>query len=177
MMRWWWFGPAVTQEELEREMRAMKDGGIGGFEVQPVYPLALDDPPHGIRNLPYLSDGFLDALRFVNQKAQELGMRMDLTLCSGWPYGGSKVPVIQAAGMLRVVRVPVPAGEDSVPVPGLEAGEYLMAAWAVRDDRGLLSGTNVQELTDLGGPRVQLAGKAANSTPCCSFFPAERACK
>ncbi len=157
MMRWWWFGPAVTQEELEREMRAMKDGGIGGFEVQPVYPLALDDPPHGIRNLPYLSDGFLDALRFVNQKAQELGMRMDLTLCSGWPYGGSKVPADQAAGVLRVVRVPVPAGEDSVPVPGLEAGEYLMAAWAVRDDRGLLSGTNVQELTDLGGPRVQLA--------------------
>jgi hypothetical protein len=35
MMRWWWFGPAVTRAELEREMRAMKDGGIGGFEKQP----------------------------------------------------------------------------------------------------------------------------------------------
>src|SRR5437763_634039 len=35
MMRWWWFGPAVTKPELEREMRLMKDGGIGGFEVQP----------------------------------------------------------------------------------------------------------------------------------------------
>src|SRR6478672_4096528 len=42
MMRWWWFGPAVTKAELEREMRLMKEGGIGGFEVQPVYPLALD---------------------------------------------------------------------------------------------------------------------------------------
>jgi len=39
MMRWWWFGPAVTKPELEREMRLMKEGGIGGFEVQPVYPL------------------------------------------------------------------------------------------------------------------------------------------
>ena len=31
MMRWWWFGPSVTEAELEREMRVMKEGGIGGF--------------------------------------------------------------------------------------------------------------------------------------------------
>ena len=49
MMRWWWFGPGVAKPELEKEMRMMKAGGIGGFEVQPVYPLALDDPtPPGI---------------------------------------------------------------------------------------------------------------------------------
>ena len=47
MMRWWWFGPAVTKTGLEREMRLMKEGGIGGFEVQPVYPLALDDDATG----------------------------------------------------------------------------------------------------------------------------------
>ena len=43
-MRWWWFGSAVTKPELERELRPMKDGGIGGVEVQPVHPLSLDDP-------------------------------------------------------------------------------------------------------------------------------------
>src|SRR6516164_6275216 len=53
MMRWWWFGPAVTKAELEREMRLMKEGGIGGFEVQPVYPLTLEG------NLTYLSPEFL----------------------------------------------------------------------------------------------------------------------
>lgn len=53
MMRWWWFGPAVTKPQLEREMRIMKAGGIGGFEVQPVYPLELDNPGEGIRNLPF----------------------------------------------------------------------------------------------------------------------------
>ena len=47
MMRWWWFGPAVTKPQLEREMRLMKEGGIGGFEVQPVYPVALDDETAG----------------------------------------------------------------------------------------------------------------------------------
>ena len=35
MMRWWWFGPAVTKTELEREMRLMKEGGIGGFVAGP----------------------------------------------------------------------------------------------------------------------------------------------
>ena len=41
-VRWWWFGPAVTRQGIEREMKAMKAGGIGGFEVQPTYPLAVD---------------------------------------------------------------------------------------------------------------------------------------
>src|SRR5204862_1334153 len=85
MMRWWWFGPAVTRPELEREMRLMRDGGIGGIEVQPVYPLALDDEKAGIENLPFLSPGFLDAVGFTAAKADELGLRFDLTLGSGWP--------------------------------------------------------------------------------------------
>src|SRR5579864_2958005 len=72
MVRWWWFGPAVEKQELEREMRQMKAGGIGGFEVQPFYPLTLDDPSRGLRNLPYLSPEFLEALRFTGEKAREL---------------------------------------------------------------------------------------------------------
>ena len=96
MMRWWWFGPAVTEPELEREMRLMKEGGIGGFEVQPVYPVVLDDPASGIKNLPFLSDEFIAALRFTSKTARELGLRFDLTLGSGWPYGGPTVPISQA---------------------------------------------------------------------------------
>jgi hypothetical protein len=101
MMRWWWFGPAVTKPELEREMRLMREGGIGGFEVQPVYPVALDDPAAGIKTHPYLSDEFIEMLRFTAERARELGLRMDLTLGSGWPYGGPQVAIGQAAGRLR----------------------------------------------------------------------------
>src|SRR5947209_4671782 len=132
MMRWWWFGPAVTKPELEREMRIMKEGGIGGFEVQPVYPLTLDDPQKGIRNFPFLSDEYIDALRFVSAKAHELGLRMDLTIGSGWPYGGPQVSVNQASGMLRSERVKLAANSHSVPVPNVSAGEKLIAAFLVR---------------------------------------------
>src|SRR5262245_42004802 len=105
MMRWWWFGPAVSKPELEREMRLMKEGGIGGFEIQPVYPLVLDNQQGGIKTLPFLSYEFLDALKFTNDKARELGLRVDLTIGSGWPYGGPMVSIDQAAGRLRVERV------------------------------------------------------------------------
>src|SRR5579883_2558805 len=93
MVRWWWFGAAFTKPELEREIVQMKADGFGGFEVQPVYPLVLDDPAHNLINLPYMSDGFLDALRFVAQVARREHMRFDLTLCSGWPYGGPHISI------------------------------------------------------------------------------------
>lgn len=102
LMRWWWFGPAVTHQELARELEAMKAAGIGGVEIQPVYPLTLDDPENGLRNMRYLSPEFLEALRFAESKARQLGLRVDLTLGSGWPFGGPEIPKELAARRLRV---------------------------------------------------------------------------
>src|SRR5438552_3455081 len=132
MMRWWWFGPAVTKTELEREMRLMKEGGIGGFEVQATYPLSPDDPTLGVRNLPYLSDDFLEALRFTSAKAKELGLRMDLTLGSGWPYGGPSVSIEDAASTLRIERVKVQSNSRRVAIPNIAPGEKLLAVFAAR---------------------------------------------
>jgi hypothetical protein len=129
MVRWWWFGTAVVKPELERELRTMKEGGIGGVEIQPVYPVVLDDPARDLINLPYLSDGFLDAVRFANDKARELGLRVDITLGSGWPYGGPHTTVELASGRLRVARQTVPANAETVPMPKLSAGEKFVAAF------------------------------------------------
>jgi hypothetical protein len=41
----------------------MKQGGIGGVEIQPVYALALDDPHSNVKNYPYLPDEFLQRVR------------------------------------------------------------------------------------------------------------------
>src|SRR5262249_54485631 len=163
MMRWWWFGSAVTKPELEREMRVMRDGGIGGFEVQPVYPLALDDPEHGFRNLPYLSPEYLDALAFAGQKARELGLRMDVTLGSGWPFGGPHTPVTEAASRLRVERVPVAAGDRTAPLPPIRAGEEPAAAF--------LDGK--QRLTDMERGRLRLPTDLAG-THVVQYFIASR---
>jgi alpha-L-rhamnosidase len=167
-MRWWWFGPAVTKPELEREMRAMKDGGIGGFEVQPVYPLELDDPAQGIRNLKYLSDEFLDHLQFAGEKARELGLRMDLTLGSGWPFGGPHIPITEAAGKLRVDRVPVPANASSVPLPALGEGEKFIAAFLAKGDGRQFSAECIRQIT-----RIDSKGEIDTSAVKVPAEPAE----
>src|ERR1700689_345605 len=114
MMRWWWFGPALEPRELALELQTMKAGGIGGVEIQPVYPLALDDPQTGFRTMKFLSPEFLKMVSSAADTGRNLGMRVSITLGSGWPYGGAWVPVTESAGRLRVVAVPVSSDENSV---------------------------------------------------------------
>ncbi|MGA7343839.1 MAG: glycosyl hydrolase, partial [Terracidiphilus sp.] len=129
MMRWWWFGPAVVRPELEKELETMRGAGMGGVEIQPVYPLMLDDPSKGIVNLRFLSPEFLDDVRFVNRKARELGLRVSITLGSGWPYGGPSTTLDLAAGSLKVISI---HGHNSaVTPPKLEEGDSFIAAFTV----------------------------------------------
>ncbi len=129
MMRWWWFGPAVTHERLEEQMRTMKAGGIGGFEVQPVYPLALDDPAKGIKNLPYLGPEFLDAVRFTSETARKLGLRMDMTMGSGWPYGGPHITPELASARMIVERGTVTPEVKSMVLPEVKDVRELIGAY------------------------------------------------
>ena len=131
MMRWWWFGPAVTKPEIRRELEQMKAAGIGGVEIATLYPQALDDLQRGFRNLPYLSDEYIDALRFAASEGMRLGLRIDITLGSGWPFGGPHIPVTQAAGEMRVETVAIPSNAQSIVVPGISGGEQLIAIFLV----------------------------------------------
>jgi hypothetical protein len=148
MMRWWWFGPAVVKPELEREMRTMKSGGIGGFEVQPTYPLETD------HNFPYLSAEFLSDLRFVSDKAKDLGLRFDLTLGSGWPFGGPHISLDIAAGRLRVLRIHPPADSTSPPLLKLEEGEKLIAAFVSGGPQLALDGNSAKLPDSLAGKDI-----------------------
>jgi len=155
MMRWWWFGPSVTKPEIERELRKMKEGGIGGVEVQPVYPLLPDDPKTGHRNLPYLSNEFLEMLRFASEKSKELGMRFDLTLGSGWSFGGAKTPITEAAGQLRVERVKLEPDVTRVPIPSMIPAEKLLAVYLAPVNGNTIGQTTEQ--TDIHDGNVFLS--------------------
>jgi hypothetical protein len=110
MTRWWWFGGAVTPAEITRELTFMRDAGLRGAEIQPVYPLELDDPARGIRNLRYFSPEWFDAVRHAVNEARRLGLQLDFTLGSGWPYGGPFIPPGLAARRIRVLSQDVECG-------------------------------------------------------------------
>jgi alpha-L-rhamnosidase len=112
MVRWWWYGPAVTHDGIDRELAAMKMGNVGGFEVQPTYPLVVDGTgPDAAKNLKFMSPEFLEMLGHTAAKSKELGLRMDLTLGSGWPYGGPMFSAADGAKALTSEVVQVAAGE------------------------------------------------------------------
>jgi hypothetical protein len=144
IMRWWWFGPAVTKPELQTELETMQKAGIGGVEIQPVYPLMLNDPAKDIRNLKYLSPDFLDAITFANLTARSLGMRVDITLGSGWPYGGPKTTLALAAGSLKVISLPLASA--SITPPKLEEGESFIAAFLVNGSPKSFDASSAKEI-------------------------------
>ena len=107
----------------------MRGAGIGGVEIQPVYPMMRDDPGKGIENLSYMSQQFLEAVNFANKTAAALDLRVDITLGSGWPYGGPKTTLALSAGKLRVIAVPM--GSKPVALPAMMLGDSIIAGFAV----------------------------------------------
>ena len=122
MMRWWWFGPSVTRPELDRELTAMAAAGLGGVEVAFVYPLGEATTTFGSAEL--LAD-----LRFAAERARELGLRFDLTLGSGWSFGGPHISAGLAARQLHWERREIGPGALELPATPPWPGDELIAGY------------------------------------------------
>jgi alpha-L-rhamnosidase len=127
MMRWWWFGLAAEKPEIRRELQQMKADGIGGAELAFVYPQVVDDPARGLINEPFLSREMLANVTYAAEQARSLGLRLDVTLGSGWPYGGPATTLAEAAGRLRIEELPVAPGSIRLPDFKLAEGETLLS--------------------------------------------------
>src|ERR1700733_621418 len=127
MMRWWWFGPAVEKPEIRRELEQMKADGIGGGELAFVYPPGGDDPAKGLVNEPFLSGPMLDHVAYAASEGRRLGLRVDVTLGSGWPYGGPATTLTEAASCLRVAEIAIEPGATSLPAVPLKEGEAVVS--------------------------------------------------
>ncbi len=157
MMRWWWFGPAATNDEITRELQQMRSAGIGGVEIANLYALALDDPQTGFHNTPYLSLEHLAALHFAGEEARRLGLRVDVTLCSGWPFGGPHIPITQAAGKLRVETSPIAPGATFALAPPIDTGESPIVAFLLPDSATTAQLAQAQPFAPPAGGRYSFA--------------------
>lgn len=86
--RWWWYGCCVEKAEIDRELDYMQSAGIGGVELQILYPVEADDAQKGFHNIPFGSPEFYDILDYTAGACKKRGMLLDITPGSSWPYGG-----------------------------------------------------------------------------------------
>ncbi|SDL96039.1 alpha-L-rhamnosidase [Catalinimonas alkaloidigena] len=153
--RWWWMGNAVDPANLDTLLTRYAAAGFGGVEVTPIYgAMGYED-----RYLPYLSPTWMDALRFSAQKAEAVGMRLDMNLGTGWPFGGPQIQPEHAASQLVMQTYDVRGGKKwthSLQVDDpkqRELGATLQAVVAYGD------GGEVVDLTDQVSDAGQLTWK------------------
>ena len=85
-VRWWWNGDKVEADELVRELRLLKEAGIGGVEINPIaFPTYCDSI--GKPSLQWLSPEWINMLKVCFDEAKQLDMTCDLLVGSGWPFG------------------------------------------------------------------------------------------
>lgn len=82
--RWWWFGSAVTEQDITVMLEAFQKAGLGGVEITPIYGV------RGFENqfTDFLSAAWMDKLVYTLTEAKRLGLGVDLANASGWPFGG-----------------------------------------------------------------------------------------
>jgi hypothetical protein len=87
-VRWWWFADVIEKQDVEAQLRWVRDNGFGGVEIAWVYPLHGDTAR---ARLPWLSGEWSAAVAHAAQTCDRLGLGCDFTFGTLWPFGDSRV--------------------------------------------------------------------------------------
>ena len=98
--RWWWLGSAVDKPNLTRQLADFAQTGLGGVEICPIYgAVGAED-----RELQFLSPQWMEMLAHTTTEAKRLGLGVDMTTGTGWPFGGPQVTPDFASASLQIIR-------------------------------------------------------------------------
>lgn len=121
---WWWMGSAVDKAGLTETLRSYRDAGIGGVHVIPIYGV------HGYedRDIAFLSPRWVEMLGHTVAEARQLGMGVDMTTGSGWPFGGPQVGGDAAAATALWETYQISGGELKQPIRSAKQAEAKLQA-------------------------------------------------
>lgn len=122
-VRWWWPGGVVMDDELRREIRALKLAGFGGAEIQafnPAIPKLGKEERTRVND--YANDAFWTHMKTCTDEAQAQGLRIDSTFGSAWPSGGGfavtpELALLELTPAFTSVRAPLD-GPIRLKIPG-----------------------------------------------------------
>lgn len=91
---WWWMSSAVDSSNISHQLSLFSKSGLGGVHIIPIYGAkGYED-----RFIPFLSRQWLNMVSYTVKEARRLGLGVDLSLGSGWPYGG---PFVSSGDVAR----------------------------------------------------------------------------
>lgn len=102
-LRWWWFGSAVDSANLSWSLGQYASHGAGAVEITPIYGVKGQQN----RNIPYLSDRWMEMLRYTEDQAARNHIEVDMATGTGWPFGGPWVPLSESASKMVIVDTTV----------------------------------------------------------------------
>jgi hypothetical protein len=108
--RWWWMGNVVDKENIADLLVQFKNVGLGGVEIEPIYGIQGKDA----EEIEYLTPKWVSLLKHTIKIADSLGLGVDLTLGTGWPYGGPQVEVPFAATRLITETYSIKRGDEAL---------------------------------------------------------------
>jgi hypothetical protein len=90
---WWWMGSAVSKEDIHHQLTTFAKSGLGGVHIIPIYGVK----GYESRNIPFLSDRWLEMMMYTVKEGRRLGLGVDMTTGTGWPFGGPNIANASAA--------------------------------------------------------------------------------
>ncbi|MBQ2722065.1 MAG: hypothetical protein IJF70_04065, partial [Opitutales bacterium] len=82
---WWWIlGNSMKESDITYQLEYMKKSGMGGVCIIPCYGEKDDEANY----IDLISPEFMQKLAYIQKEANRLGLGVDMTMGSGWPFGG-----------------------------------------------------------------------------------------
>jgi hypothetical protein len=120
---WWWMGSAVDQTNLTKELTRYHEAGLGGVHIIPIYGAKGWEDKY----IQYLSPEWMEMMGWSVSEAKRLDMGVDMTLGTGWCFGGPTVSDQDANASVVVKTYDLAAGEKLKEKFNREATQALMA--------------------------------------------------
>src|SRR5262249_39696928 len=132
---WWWHGSAVDQTNIAHELQRFHDAGLGGVQITSIYGTKGAEA----REIPYLSPRWLSMMGYTVEEARRHGMGVDMTLGSGWCFGGPTVSNEDANASVVVKTYEVLPGKEIKDKLAYDTTQALMAYWTKGDKVDLIN--------------------------------------